>query len=82
MFVTTWSQKVLKRSGDNKGRVIEEARIYQTKTLTDMHKHIHRKHQSAKTFAHPNQVYTHFIAGITLPEPIVRGGFIVNMAAA
>ena len=39
-YRTEWTKKVKKRKGPNKGKVVLERCVYETKSHTDLHKHI------------------------------------------
>jgi len=55
--------------------------VYSTKSLSPMHRTIHERHPEAKTVLGANSIYTNLTPGIPLDNPIIVGGFTVNVAA-
>jgi len=80
-FETVYRATRTPRKGPKAGQQVTEWHIYSTKSLTDMHKHIHSKHPEAETYLGARRIITNFIIGMPLDAPIVSGGFRVNLQA-
>lgn len=71
-YITVYTKSVKRR---NSGKVEVLGCVYETKSLTDMHKFIRGKYHGAQTWANAKQVITDLIPGINLGiMPIIQGG--------
>lgn len=72
MYVTIYT-KIVKRRATGQTETV--GCQYQTKSLTDMHRHIRKSYQGAQTWQDPKSVITDLFPGVNLGSlPIVSGG--------
>lgn len=72
MYVTIYTKTVKRRAT---GQTETVGCQYQTKSLTDMHRHIRKTYPEAQTWEGPKSVITDLFPGVNLGSlPIVRGG--------